>query len=300
LATTPTPTEFSIAQGFIAPGQVVAAPGTQPMALEQTVHTRGTSNATALATRCVAQIQERLEPLRQQPGGDQLATADLAVLLKCLLVHGASWGAAAERLEQVFEETIRQAYGADRRRATLELKRLKSRFLGFGEVDPQRCQFCTEQRVTMVGWGRLPADRAHRYQVPLPPVLHALRVPRRVTVTLAWLTPIHVRHQNYRQASLWLTVPGDTLGTATCDVDADAAQRGTVEHRVFEGKKAKIIEDGDLLNVDVNCTHDAGVLTEEVPYALAVSLEMMEPITVSIYHEVQERIRQRIGIAPQT
>lgn len=291
------PTEFSVAQSFSPPGHLVASPGPHPMALEQTVHTRGTSNATALATRCAALIRERLEELRTEPGGDQLGTVDWPVLLKCLLVHGASWGAASEQLERVFEESIRRAHGTDRLRATLELKRLKSRFLGFGEVDPQRCQFCTDQRVTLVGWGKLQADSAHRYQVPVPSALHALKVPRRVTITLAWLTPIHVRHQNYRQASLWLSVPADQLGTSTSEVDADAAQRGTVEHRVFDGRKAKIVDDGDVLNVDVSCTHDAGMLAEEVPYALAVSLEMMEPIQVSIYHQVQERIRQRIGIA---
>jgi len=299
LATVQKPSEFLAAHSFSAPGQLVAAPGTEPMSLEQTIYTRGTSNATALATRCVGLIHQRVEQLRGEPGGDALNTVDWSVLLKCLLVHGASWGQAAAQLHAVFEDTIRQAHCEDRLRATLELKRLKSRFLGFGEVDPQRCQFCTDQRVTLIGWGKLKAETAHRYVVPIPPAIQALKVPRRLTVTLAWLTPINVRHQNYRRACLWLSVPEEQLGTTTCEVDADGAQRGTVEHRIFEGKKATVVEEGAGLNIDVNCTSDAGDLTDEIPYAVAVSLEVMEPVVVSIYQEVQDRLRQRVGIRPQ-
>jgi hypothetical protein len=43
--------EYSVAAGTQPPGQLVAAPGIRPMELDRTAHTRGSSNATALATR---------------------------------------------------------------------------------------------------------------------------------------------------------------------------------------------------------------------------------------------------------
>ena len=43
---------------------------------------------------------------------------------------------------------------------------------------------------------------------------------------------------------------------------------------------------------------DAGKLTETIPYAIAVTLEIAEPIDIRIFNEVRDRIRLKIEIKP--
>lgn len=74
--------------GLAAPGQQVAWDSNQAAALSQAVHTRGTSNATALATRSAARIYEVLDALRGERE-DSIPQRLISVLIKALLVHGA-------------------------------------------------------------------------------------------------------------------------------------------------------------------------------------------------------------------
>ena len=48
--------------------------------------------------------------------------------------------------------------------------------------------------------------------------------------------------------------------------------------------------DEHWLEIIVACKADAGELAESIPYAFAVSLEIAEPLDVSIYERVRERI----------
>lgn len=288
---------FSVSEAFNPPGQRVAAPGTAPLELTRTVHTRGTSNATALATRCAAQIAERLDDLSSEVGGERLDQAELAVLVKCLLVHGASWGTAADTLEDVFREIVNETH--DARRAWREMDRLKARLLGYGEVVPERSMFCTDERVTALGWSIIESDQGHIFQLPLPPALAGTTVQRRLTITLAWLTPANPRHRSYRQAYLWCSLPQEQLGISTTEIDSNTARRGTVEHRVLEGESVVAIVEGDTLDITVSCKEDAGGLEDPIPYALAATLEVGEPLEVGIFEQVRERVRPRIEIEPE-
>jgi len=291
------PATFTLHEGFSPPGQRVAAPGQGPLELARSVHTRGTSNATALATRCGAQIAERLDELRAEPGGERLDDAELSVLIKCLLVHGAAWGTAAQVLEDTFRATVEQ--GHDRRRAWREMDRLKSALLGYGEVVPERAMFDTDERVTALGFGNIEKQQGHVYRFPVPRALSGSAVRRRLTVTLAWLTPANPRHRSYRQAQLWCHFAQDRLGVSRAEADSDTARRGTVEHRVLEGQRVITVDDEDMLEITVSCKEDAGGLTESIPYALAVTLEVAEPLEVSIREQVRERIRPRVEIQPE-
>lgn len=288
------PASFSVTEAFSPPGQRVAIPGTAALELARTVHTRGTSNATALATRCAGQIYERLQELRNEPGGDRLDDAELAVLTKCLLVHGASWGTAAETLDDVFRDTVNN--NSDPRRAWREMDRLKTRFLGYGEVVPERAMFCTDERVSALGWSSIKADQGHVFHLPLPPALAATKVRRRLTVTLAWLTPGNPRDRRYRQAYLWCSFPESQLGISRAEIDSDTARRGTVEHRILEGSKIIAPEEGDTLDITISCKEDAGGLDGAVPYAIAVTLEIAEPLEVSIFEQVRGQVRHRVDI----
>jgi hypothetical protein len=257
------------------------------MELGKTAFTRGTSNATALATRCAAQIYEQLQTLKASPGGDQLDEESVAVVVKVLLVHGASWGQPAETIQKALTNSDT---------GWQEAQRLQSRFLGYGAVDPDRTMAATDQRATIIGWGKLPSDKAHVFDVPLPPCLSAGKFSRRLTVTLAWLSPINTRHKNYRKAQLWFDVNADDLGVDTSDVGSDSARRGTVEHRVFEGQKVRAFVDHQRLSIRVNCRDGAGQCDEEIPYGLAVTLEVAEGLLLPLYAEIAERIRPRVAI----
>jgi hypothetical protein len=258
------------------------------MELDRTAFSCGTSNATALASRCAAFIHDRVANL----GDNRPSDNHVAVVLKALLVHGAVWGNSAELLQAVFDQDIRDRY--DPHRAWRAMLRLQSRFLGYGRVAEDRSLFATSQRVVLLGWHELGDGDAHVYELPLPPSLSGRRGLRRLVTTLAWLSPVNPRHKDYRQAYLWYRLPEDQIGVGRATLDSDATSRGTVQHRVFEGEKASAFSDGDSMPITVSCKAYAGNLTEPIPYALAVTLEVAEPI--DIYTEVRDRIRPVVEI----
>jgi hypothetical protein len=48
--------------------------------------------------------------------------------------------------------------------------------------------------------------------------------------------------------------------------------------------------------VKVSCADEAGKLTEKIPYALAVTLEVADPTDLRIFNEVRDRIRLMVGV----
>lgn len=175
------------------------------------------------------------------------------------------------------------------------VKRACAQFLGYGEADWARGSVCTDQRVIMLGCGQLNAGEAHVYNVPLPPALNAQRVGRRVTISLAWFTPINTRHRSYRVADLWFDPPLEQLQLKRRDVDHNAATRGTIQHEILEGDQAVPIAQDDTVPIQVNCRLEAGsALPDMIPYAIVVTLETASPLNVSVYEQVKlaiERIR---------
>jgi hypothetical protein len=261
------------------------------MELGRTVYSRGTSNATALATRTVGLIYERLLELKNEPDGDRLTDEYVSVILKALLVHGASWGEAADELQNVFGASVRD---------WREMLRLKARFLGYGQVDPKRALFSEDKRVLMLGWDSLTCGQAHDYSVPLPPSLSGKKVKRRLTVTLAWISPLNPRHKDYRKALLWIWSEKDKLVLDKKDLDTESSRRGTVQHMIFEGDRVRAFSDVDKLIVKVSCAEEAGRLVESISYAIAVTLEIADPIDLKIFNEVKDRIRLKVGVTPKT
>lgn len=75
-----------------APGVLTAAPGLAAMELGRVKHSCGTSNSAALASRCAALALERIFTHQIPLDCEPLTDRYFAVLLKALLVHGASWG----------------------------------------------------------------------------------------------------------------------------------------------------------------------------------------------------------------
>ena len=271
------------------PGQRVAAPGHASGDLAYTWHSRGTSNAAALTSRAASELYDVLEALRNEPGGELIDGLPRAAWLKVLLVHSASWGEAGEVLDQVLRTS----------QNSRQFKEYVTRLLGYGAIDATRVRECTQHRVTALGGGQLQADQAHVHRFPFPPGLSGQRGWRRLTITLAWLTPIHTGHQAWRRADLWFTPPTDPLKIKRRQAEWRAVQRGTIQHEVLEGERAAAFVDGANLEIRVSCRPDAGALEDAVPYALATTLEVAEEIGVDIYEEVSVRVHAaRIQVAP--
>jgi hypothetical protein len=264
------------------PGQLVAAPSPRSGSLDRRLYQQGTSNAAALASRAAGQLHDLLVDLQREAGAEFLADqAVLVAAIKALLVHGAEC--------HDMKALIRSAF--DGRVSGHKLSEFTSRFVGYGEVNLDRAFSSTAQRATMLGGGRLPAEAADRFEVPLPPSLSAKAGLRRLTATLAWLTPVNHRDYRYRRARLWFEPPTKELNVGRCGADRHAAQRGTVQHEILEGDRASVFADSDTLTLQVNCAPEAGDLRDEIPYALAVSLEVAPGLDVPVFAEISQRIR---------
>lgn len=277
-------TQVSLVSTTAPPGHRVAAP---PSDDGNEVYSRGTSNATALASRGAAQAFDVIEALRF--GHPQLLADRFdAVLLKALLAHGANWGDLERQILDARPDI------SDRRKQ----QDFVARFVGYGFADIDRALTCTEQRATLIGVGELKHDQALEFRAPLPPCISAQTIKRRLTITLAWLTPVNVRNSKYRSAKLWIDPPKEAYGVSRANCEWHHVRRGTLQHEVLEGQDALAFVDGEEVVFKVNCSKDAGTLSGAVPFALCVSLEVAEDLTLPIYQEIRDRVSVRVGVQP--
>ena len=178
-----------------------------------------------------------------------------------------------------------------------EFKEQVSRLLGYGNMNSTRVFGCTDQQATILGCGVLSNGNAHIYEIPLPPSLRSSTFTRKLTVTLAWLSPLAFKTRKYRKASLWFSKPESELDLSQRkEVNWQSACRGTVQHEIFEGSRASVFSEGDNISIKINCKEDSPKLIEEVPYGLAVSLEVAEGLEVPIYNEIRSRIRPTLRV----
>ena len=265
------------------PGQCVASPGASGE-LDRIIYMRGTSNATALASRSANYLYNVIGQLRTQPCVNLPPEYDV-VLLKTLLVHGADWAGAG----MLFDSILRTPQN------TRAFNEYVGRFLGYGSANVAKVMACTNQRATILGIGELGDGEAQEFLLPLPPSLSAVTDKRRLTVTLAWLTPVNSARQNYRIAHLWFDPKNIIAPTRIC-ADHRAVQRGTVQHEVLEGGQAVDFQDGDAIVIKVNCRADAGDIPEPIRYGLAVTIEVAEGVNIPIYQEIKDRLRVRVPV----
>ena len=270
------------------PGQRVATPGSAGQ-LDRTRYTRGTSNAAAIATRGAALLYRLLGELRQQSSVHVPPEYDV-VLTKSLLVHGAAWGSVLS----TYETALKNA--ANRR----IFREYVGRFLGYGEANIARVMSCTEERVTVLGYGELNDGEGAVFSLPLPPSLSAIGDRRRLTITLAWLSPINSRRQAYRVAHLWFD-PRNIIAPSRLFADHRAVQRGTLQHEVLEGDHAEAFQNGASVPIQVNCRSDAGDIRDPIRYGLAITLEIVDNIPqrvtpLPIYEEIRDRLVVRARI----
>lgn len=284
-------TRYKVDSSIVGPGQKVALDSRQQGVLNNEAFWRGTSNATALATRGAVQLYDMLEKLRIEEGED-IPEALMSVLMKALLVHGAKQD---DTSKQHIERALKEA------RNSRQFKQVITRYLGYGSVDIERVLTCTAQRATVLGCGEIRENEVHEYAFPIPPGFSSQKIWRRLVVTLAWLTPINPEHRNLREAKLTLAPGGGNWSNQILkldrqDGDHNQVERGTVQHEVLEGKKQiQAFEDGETLRIRVTCKKDAiARLDAVIPYGLAVTLEAKEDIP--IYQQVRAKIKPKVGI----
>ena len=227
-------------------GLRAAAPDGQGR-LDCTALSDGTSSATAVATRSAHRI---FDALMDVEGGSMLADMDpqfYAVVVKCLLVHGARWSGEYELLKEICGP-------ADPRRF-VERGENSCRFIGFGMPDVASVLECAPNRATLVGYGLIEPGSARSYRVPLPACLERVTEPRSLAVTLAWFSPIRPGHQTYRSLRLEAGPPDrpvtlmQMLGVErrSAQPASPSVRRGSVFHERYEGTAAvPFIDDGHL------------------------------------------------------
>lgn len=275
----------------LPPGLLTAAPGSVPGKINAYIYTAGTSNATALATRKLAQLYETLNDLSFAPRGNQLEKKAEAVLLKALLCHGAQPNDAV----QIIEDIIR-SNGKEKR-----IKANIARFFGYGAVNSKRLFGCENNQATLLRSGVIKHGEQHRFQLPLPPSLASKTPHRRLIVTLAWFSPIAVQRNHYREAKCWFSIVDDShtvlLGTDGRHYDGNMIKNGTLQHEVFYGERAGVFTANNILEIDVNCKiKDENLKTSEIRFGLIVTLDTHD-VSIPIYHEVKQGIDNLVAQA---
>lgn len=250
----------------------------------------GTSAATALATRAAHRI---FDALSDPDNGNLLEGVDPAfygVIVKAMLVHRAQWGSLGGLLDQTWQP---QGQGSDVvRRDGI------ARLLGYGRPAVHEAMECAANRATMIGYGEIPAgEQAALYRIPLPQSLERVREPRALTVSLAWFSPVNIRHQAYRRAKLEVAPDSPDIRFGVTRVPGQpsdkAAPRGSMFHVRYAGERAVAFVDGNTLALRVFCREQGGALDQSIRYGLAVTIEAGAAI------RVYEEVRQGLGIRPR-
>lgn len=258
--------------------------------LDQEGLTAGTSAATALATRDAHRL---FDALMDEDNGAILSGAApeyYGVMIKALLAHRAHWGAKGSLLDEL--------YGPKGQGKHVERKDNIARVLGYGRPLVEETMTCAANRAILVGYGSVAPDgSANLYRAPLPVSLERVTEPRSITMTLAWFSPVNVRHRAYRRAKLEIQPLDFKTNAGVSRVPEQPSDksvpRGSLFHVRYQGNRAVSFVDDGHIQFRVYCREQAGPLDQAIRYGLAVTVEAGEGVPV--YQE----IRQRLGIQPR-
>ena len=258
--------------------------------LDQEGLTAGTSAAAALASRAAHRL---FDALSDQNNGGILFDVDptyYGVVVKALLVHRARWGDIGSLLDGIFGPTGQGSNVARKDNIT--------RVLGYGPPVVEEAMSCASNRATLVGYGEVQANGAAvLYRVPLPASLERVTEPRSITLTLAWFSPVNMRHRAYRRAKLEIKPDGfsESIGVnrLSSQPSDKSVPRGSLFHVHFEGNRAVPFIDDGHLQFRVFCREQGGSLDGSIRYGVAVTIEAGEQIPV------YQQVRQRLGIQPR-
>lgn len=259
------------------PGLKVAIPSD---GLNGTAYTFGTSNATALSSRVCANL---LQIVRTIPNLELPADYE-AIAVKAMFIHSCRWGEMGYDIMENYVPPISRK----QRQETL-------RMIGYGYPDPNNSLLCTDQRITLIGYGNIGQNQQIEFSFPLPPSLISKAIKKRITITLAWFSPINPRGKNYRLAKLSFDTINNVIADNRSEADAYNSKHGTVQHEIFEGKHASVFEDGDEFKVLIRCKKDEELL-RPVKFVTLITLEVAPSTLLPIYEEIEARIRPQVQI----
>lgn len=266
-------------------GQLTAIPDTIGGTATKVGRSTGTSNAAALVTRTAVKIADVVEEIFERDGLDWTKLSTRAVVLKALLAHSCSWGDAGKLLDSLY-----QGHWQRRREAI-------TRFLGYGRPNHSRIIRGDGSRITLLADDLITPDQRHEYKIPIPRAMVGNRELRRVIITLAWSTPTDPSSRRYRGVLLEVV---DRSGKrdfwdgirSTLQPHPFAGRRGTLQHLVLEGTKLiRSVNEGTFF-VGVQARADLLTFsTTNIPYALAITLELAQPVRNDLFADVEARVR---------
>lgn len=241
----------------------------------------GTSDAAAQMTHEAAKCYDVLEQIFLSETGEHVPNDYKAILLKAMLTHGASWTTIADKVAAATGDPVKKL----------------CKWLGNGIPNIGRVVECTKERITLIGLGALKKEKGDIFKLPLPVDFSTRLLKRKLTVTLAYLSPIAANKQAYRSAQLWFTIDDGQKGLVPerQNTEWQAVRKGTLQHEIFIGENPIVWNDNDLI-IKVNCRQEAGKFREAIPYCLFVSFEVAEGFNVDLYTDVTTKIRQRVQI----
>jgi hypothetical protein len=264
------------------PGILNARPVIAAGGVSKAGYTFGTSNAAAILSHNALHCYDVLNDIFMAEMAQGIPVDYTAILLKAMLVHGSEWGETGAAISQALNYKHRN-----------ELSDKLHKWLGYGKPDIERVKECTKNRITLIGYDELNKEAAHEYSLPLPFDFHAQKLYRRLTVTLAYFTPIALGIKKYRKAHLWFTLNdnGRKLLKTRLDANDKAATRGTLQHEIFYDQSAIVWGEDDGLTIKVNCREDAIGLNESIRYALFVTFEIASQHNIDVYARVAQKIK---------
>nr|WP_274604223.1 S8 family peptidase [Sphingomonas sp. CFBP 13706] len=277
------------AWGFEHPdvGQKVAMPDPNVGFTGRVGRSTGTSNAAALVTRAAVRLADVVEDIFADNGEDWQTAETRAVVLKALLAHGCRWGPTGDLLDSTYPGNWQ------RRREAI------TRFIGYGKPDHDRVLSADGSRITLLADDLIRPDTLHEYQLPIPRAMLNSRELRRITMTLAWSSPIDPISQRYRGVLVELVSREGKRnyweGVKTVlQPHSFAGRRGTLQHLVLEGTKlVKTVANGGIF-VGVQARADLAAFAQsDVPYAVAITLELAQSVRQDVFSDVEARIRAK-------
>lgn len=259
-----------------APGCKVAAPDGNNMGI---AYSFGTSDAAAQLSHEAGKCYEILDSIFLSETAGHVPHSHAAALIKAMLVHGASWDNVKETLAKVTGTSINRL----------------GRWLGNGIPDISRVEECAKNRITLIGIGDLKIEGAHLYKLPIPIDFSRL-IKRRLTITLAYLSPIDIARQKYRSTQIWFNIEdGAELFPERQNTHWQYVRKGTLQHEIFTGENTLVWNDKDVI-IKVNCKPDAGKNKDRTPYAIFVTFEVAEGLDIDVYTGVAAQIRPQQAV----
>lgn len=271
---------FELYLQSLGPGQLVAFPSDSAADISGAVFTRGTSNSTALASRAGSQLYDLLDQLSGQDSGSLINDIPRCIWLKLLIVHGATWGDASAVLRRILSDSRHSQRSGE----------YITRLLGYGIMDLEKVKECTNGRVTMLTGSALSRDETQIHRFPLPPSLSDIEAYWRLTVTLAYISPVFPSHQTWCDANVYFELVGRDLPFDRLEADHNAVRRGTLQHEIFGRTNPAGTLETHELELRVSCLSRGSEFTDDIPYAIAVTLEVAEDLGIDIYREVRSAV----------